>query len=130
MAQRGRESHYTVLGVPPTASAAEITTAFRKLVRKLHPDAQLDQPGWREQFDLVMAAYAVLHDPRRRAAYDAERTATAPGPPRARPQSVARAPSPAEFHGGDVVVLGPRPFPTVRGAMVRAGPVRVRPPAE
>jgi DnaJ-like protein len=34
---------YRVLGVAPAASAAEITTAYRRLVRTLHPDSRLDQ---------------------------------------------------------------------------------------
>ncbi|MEV4331655.1 J domain-containing protein [Streptomyces sp. NPDC049597] len=127
MPKQGHESHYAVLGVSPTASPTQITTAFRKLVRALHPDVRPDDPqGRREQLDLVLAAYDVLRDPRRRAAYDATRTATTPRPARARPPHVEPE-EPVVYAFRAVVVLGPRPWFPLRGATVRVGPVRVRP---
>jgi curved DNA-binding protein CbpA len=115
-----------VLGVSPTASAAQITTAFRNLVRTLHPDARPDDPpGDREQLDLVLAAYDVLRDPQRRAAYDAERAATAPRPARVGPGRVEQEEYPATYPA--VVFLGPRSQSSLRGATVRPGPVRVQP---
>ncbi|TMR93174.1 J domain-containing protein [Nonomuraea basaltis] len=73
-----RRDHYTVLGVEKTASAAQITSAYRRLMRLLHPDARLAGPAARERFAEVIHAYAVLRDPARRAAYDAERGRDAP----------------------------------------------------
>ncbi|WP_461030285.1 J domain-containing protein, partial [Streptomyces sparsus] len=71
--------HYAVLGVAPTASAAQITGAFRALVRALHPDVRPEHPPADERLARVVAAYDTLRDPERRAAYDAERRgATAP----------------------------------------------------
>ena len=65
---------YQVLGVEPSASAAEITTAYRRLVRSLHPDSAADEDvadGTR--LAQVLAAYEVLRDPGRRASYDERR---------------------------------------------------------
>ncbi|WP_310721090.1 J domain-containing protein [Streptomyces lydicus] len=64
---------YAVLGVPPSASAREITVAYRRLVRTLHPDTGAGRPDARHGLDEVLAAYRTLHDPRRRAAHDATR---------------------------------------------------------
>ncbi|WBP84550.1 J domain-containing protein [Kitasatospora cathayae] len=68
--------HYAVLGVEPSASAQQITSAYRAQVRLLHPDsrpARSAEAGSVERLVDVIAAYEVLHDPGLRAAYDAER---------------------------------------------------------
>jgi DnaJ domain len=62
-------SHYDLLGVAPTASADEVRAAYRRAARDHHPDAGGD--GVRMQ-DLN-AAWRVLGDPIRRAAYDRQR---------------------------------------------------------
>ncbi|MBS4729098.1 J domain-containing protein [Mycobacterium sp. SM1] len=63
---------YTVLGVSPTATQAEITRAYRRQLRSLHPDSRRDtaNSGADEKLREILAAYAVLRDPRRRAEYD------------------------------------------------------------
>ncbi|MGW6196149.1 J domain-containing protein [Kribbella sp. NPDC055110] len=58
--------HYEVLNVERTATAAEIKTAYRKLVRQVHPD----QGGNAALFRLVQEAWNTLSDPAKRAAYD------------------------------------------------------------
>ncbi|MYH71015.1 MAG: DnaJ domain-containing protein [Acidimicrobiia bacterium] len=62
--------YYKVLGVSSSASDKEITKAYRKLARKLHPDANPDDAKAEEQFKEVSAAYDVLGDGERRAQYD------------------------------------------------------------
>lgn len=61
-------THYELLGVPPTASADDIKQAYRQLARQTHPDATGGKTD--ALFGLVTAAYQVLSDPARRAAYD------------------------------------------------------------
>lgn len=65
---------YAALGVAPTASPAEIKSAFRRRAKDLHPDRNPD-PGAREAFHRLTAAYEVLSDTVRRTAYDSRRTA-------------------------------------------------------
>jgi hypothetical protein len=59
-------THYEVLGVPSTATQAEVRAAYRAAARNHHPDAGGD-PGRMRALNL---AWAVLGDPVRRAAYD------------------------------------------------------------
>ncbi|HET6951867.1 MAG TPA: DnaJ domain-containing protein [Acidimicrobiales bacterium] len=72
----GQPSHYEMLGVAATASAEEVRAAFRRAARDHHPDAGGDSRRMRD----LNAAWHVLGDPARRAAYDrglAARAATA-----------------------------------------------------
>jgi molecular chaperone DnaJ len=61
--------YYEVLGVPRTASDAEIKRAFRTLARELHPDVS-SAPDADVRFRHVAEAYEVLSDPDSRATYD------------------------------------------------------------
>jgi DnaJ-class molecular chaperone len=60
---------YDVLGVPKTASAAEIKSAFRKLAKKYHPD-QSKEPKAKERFAEVGSAYEIIGDDKKRKAFD------------------------------------------------------------
>lgn len=64
------KDYYRVLGVSDTASAKEIKSAFRKLSRQYHPDANAGDAAAEERFKEVAAAYDVVGDPERRAEYD------------------------------------------------------------
>lgn len=61
---------YSVLGVQKTASAEEIKKAYRKLAKKLHPDANPGDTSAEERFKEVSAANDVLGDPVKRKEYD------------------------------------------------------------
>lgn len=63
---------YAVLGISATASASEIQSRYRELVKLLHPDRNPAGTS-AEHFDAVTKAYEVLGDPSRRADYDAQR---------------------------------------------------------
>ena len=68
------KDYYAVLGVSPTAEQKDITTAYRKLARQFHPDANPDDASSEERFKAISAAYDVVGDPERRKEYDQVRT--------------------------------------------------------
>ena len=61
---------YEVLGVPRGASAGNIKSAFRKLAKKLHPDANKNDPKAAGRFSELNAAYEILGDEKKRKAFD------------------------------------------------------------
>ena len=65
------KDYYKTLGVASTATAKEITSAYRKLAKKHHPDTN---PGDDELFKEISAAYDVLGDADKRKEYDEVRT--------------------------------------------------------
>jgi curved DNA-binding protein len=64
------KDYYAVLGVPRTASQAEIKKAFRKLARQHHPDAKPGDTAAERLFKEVNEANEVLSDPAKRKQYD------------------------------------------------------------
>jgi hypothetical protein len=71
--------YYAVLGIPATATPADIKRAYRKLARAHHPDTNPGNKDAARRFRLITEAYDVLSNPERRKAYDATRP-PAPGP--------------------------------------------------
>lgn len=69
MAATAQRDYYEVLGVPRDADEKKIKDAFRELALKYHPDRN-KEPGAEEKFKEIAEAYAVLSDPKKRAAYD------------------------------------------------------------
>ena len=69
--------YYQVLGVKSTASVQEIKAAYKRLARLQHPDLTGGLPEATQAFVEVLRARDILVDPKRRAEYDAQRTAYA-----------------------------------------------------
>src|ERR1700677_251651 len=66
---------YDTLGVKPSASTAEINTAYRKLALKMHPDKLATKPDderkqAEETFKKISEAKAILTDAAKREEYD------------------------------------------------------------
>src|SRR5512134_3375059 len=61
---------YEALGVKRTASPAEIRRAWQRLSRALHPALNPGDPLAADRYREAAAAFAILSDPQKRAAYD------------------------------------------------------------
>jgi molecular chaperone DnaJ len=61
------KDYYKLLGLSSSATDKEVTRAYRKLAKELHPDTN---PGSEEKFKEVSVAYDVLGDAAKRKEYD------------------------------------------------------------
>jgi molecular chaperone DnaJ len=68
------KDYYKTLGVAKTAKSAEIKTAYRKLARQYHPDANKGDAAAEEKFKEISEAYSVLSDEKHRKEYDEARS--------------------------------------------------------
>ena len=118
---------YLVLGVSPTATQAEITHAYRTRLRAHHPDTRQTPASQTadEHLRQLLAAYALLRDPTRRADYD-RATAHTATPPSNSPTG----PTPADRPRSRAIQIpityrnATTPAPDVAAPPLRAGPVR------
>ena len=69
MAEAKRD-YYEVLGVPKTATDADLKKAYRVLAKKYHPDTNQGNPEAEAKFKEASEAYAVLSDAEKRKQYD------------------------------------------------------------
>ncbi len=65
-----KRCYYEILGVSRTADDKELKSAFRRLAKKHHPDANRDDKTAEQKFKEVSEAYDVLKNEQSRAAYD------------------------------------------------------------
>ncbi|HTW19299.1 MAG TPA: molecular chaperone DnaJ [Mycobacteriales bacterium] len=96
------KDYYAALGVPKTASAAEIKKAYRKLARTYHPDANSGDAKAEEKFKEISEAYDVLSDADKRKEYDEARTLFGSGGFRMPPGGGAGGPGGVPFDLGDL----------------------------
>jgi curved DNA-binding protein CbpA len=125
-------SHYEILGVPVTATAREITRAYRGLLRRFHPDTRQENhdggtagPRDTERLHAIMQAYAVLSDPAKRAAYDRALRAGSSGTPAGRNGSTGT-PVKVRFHTQPADTQPAKPQPGT-GALPPDQPLRYGP---
>jgi curved DNA-binding protein len=64
------KDYYEVLGVPRTATQKEITSAFRKMARKHHPDLNAGDKQAEARFKEISQAHDVLSDAKKRGLYN------------------------------------------------------------
>ena len=104
------QDFYAVLGVPESASPAEIKKAYRKLAKQYHPDANPNNPQAGEKFKQISEANGVLSDPEKKAKYDQMRKLGAFGGFAERgpsgPRPGGRQPTEEAFQFGDIGSFG------------------------
>ncbi len=61
---------YDVLGISKTADEAEIKRAYRRLAKKLHPDANTSDPKAQDKFAELNTAHEILADKEKRGQFD------------------------------------------------------------
>lgn len=64
------EDYYSILGVPRSASQADIQKAYRQKAREYHPDVNPDDASAKAKFQQVQRAFEVLNDAKKREMYD------------------------------------------------------------
>src|ERR1700684_3783194 len=69
-----QKDYYKTLGVPKTATPAEIKKAYRELARKDHPDANKGSTETEERFKEITEADNVVSDEKQRKEYDEARS--------------------------------------------------------
>lgn len=70
-----RTDLYAILGLTPGATQAQLSHAYRALLRQHHPDTRTVKPGQSSAaagaaLQELVTAYEILRDPARRADYD------------------------------------------------------------
>jgi curved DNA-binding protein CbpA len=70
VSSENQNDYYELLGLPWDADVADIKKAFRKRVRKVHPDTSGEMTDSGREFIHLKAAYQILSDPVLRAQYD------------------------------------------------------------
>ena len=67
-----KKDYYEILGVPRTATLADIKKVYRSLALKYHPDRvpEAEKKVAEEKFKEISEAYGVLSDPAKKQTYD------------------------------------------------------------
>lgn len=110
---------YDILHIATTATAREVAQAYRTLIRGRHPDTRparehhadpaMAAPELQEELQElrdIMAAYAILGNPEKRAAYDREHPRPAARPKPQRPDG-SPSTTPAQLLPAASLLIGP-----------------------
>src|SRR6188472_2243089 len=62
--------YYEILGIPRSATEADVKKAYRKLARQYHPDRNPGDKAAAAKFKEIQEAYAILGDKQKRTQYD------------------------------------------------------------
>jgi molecular chaperone DnaJ len=65
-----KKDFYATLGIPKTATEAEIKKAYRKLAMKYHPDRTKGDQASEKKFKEIAEAYETLSDTKKRKQFD------------------------------------------------------------
>jgi curved DNA-binding protein CbpA len=63
------KDYYSILELPPSASADEIKKAYRRLAHLYHPDKKDNDPYAAAQFAVIKEAYETLSNPAQKECY-------------------------------------------------------------
>jgi DnaJ-class molecular chaperone len=61
---------YEIIGIPRSASEAEIKKAYRRRAKELHPDRNINDPKAQERFSELNSAYEIIGDAAKRPQFD------------------------------------------------------------
>ncbi len=125
--RRPQSDPYEVLGIRRDASGADVSRAYRKLARDLHPDSRPAGADAADRLRALMAAHDLLSDPARRVAYDRQVTRRPADPPRAARHGPSLSEAAAQLHPLGPAEVSPGTFPSRPGPALRPGPVRIEP---
>jgi len=64
------KNYYEILGIPTDSDIPKVKSAYRKLVRKYHPDVNKQDANAAEKFKQITEAYDILSNPETKAKYD------------------------------------------------------------
>jgi curved DNA-binding protein CbpA len=128
---------YELLGISRGASRADISRAYRRQARAIHPDSHPQETHASAQFRDLTEAYQILSNPARRADYDRALRLGPTGRPPAPPPDPARSrvqpdPAPRSRVAPDPAVrlrMPSDPAAQLRMPPLWIGPVQVDPPA-
>jgi molecular chaperone DnaJ len=77
-----KRCYYEILGLPRGAGEQDLKSAYRRLAKDCHPDANGGDKDAEKKFKELSEAYEILKDPQKRAAYDHMGHAAFEGPGR------------------------------------------------
>ena len=124
---RSDRDPYQALGVGADASTADISRAYRRLARALHPDSHPGDAAAADEFRAVSAAYELLADPARRTDWDRRHPRPARSPQRPSRSAPARWPGGPQIWPLPPAAADPPHAPRSPRPALWAGPVHVQP---